>query len=209
MRSSTPEAGSRRARATGEQYVANVLGDGFLRPGAAVHLGRQMRTTDDVDGVVFSRDVRERSYAWNLRGEKKVLRRSRRGRVRTDIEIYKVFYPDTDLAQLGAGGRPDRCARLAERSRGQLAPRCWASDASCSVSTSFQPLRDGSVGNAVLAFENGSESARLRPAGVGAMSGLRTAAIERGTADDADPHRTSSTGLRGVAVGSRRPFEDQ
>ena len=73
--------------------------DGLLRPNETLRFGSTMRATEDARAVVICRGQDQREYAWNLDGKRRRLRRRwvRRNKPRSDGEIFRAFYRDTDF----------------------------------------------------------------------------------------------------------------
>jgi hypothetical protein len=73
---------------------------GFLQPGQQANFAFLVPGDRNAQAVVFARDQLERSYAWNLKGERRRFRRNKRKPFRTDQQIFRHFYPETDIDAL-------------------------------------------------------------------------------------------------------------
>ena len=98
-----------------DSHVMGALGTGFLPGGESVFVQTGIPTPsiehlarEKPKGVLICRDISENSYAWNLVGERKVLRRRylpwQRHRVTSTSEALHRFYPEIDFAGLARVG---------------------------------------------------------------------------------------------------------
>jgi len=88
--------------AVDDTYGFGWPAEGLLRPNETLRFGSKMRATEDARAVVFCSGQDQREYAWNLEGKRKRLRlrRIRSGNKRSDEEIFRAFYRDTDFGRL-------------------------------------------------------------------------------------------------------------
>jgi hypothetical protein len=98
--------------ASGNQFATQFLGTGFLRPGETAHIETQLlaltSSWGDALGVLICRDLEERTWVWNLAGERRELKRKKGRPFYTAADAWAEFYPQMPLSsmeQVGAAAQ--------------------------------------------------------------------------------------------------------
>jgi hypothetical protein len=80
-----------------------LAGAGLLMPGAEVRITTALPTMDTPMGVLVCRDLEENTYAWNLAGKRRTVRKGsdwEPGEWMNQHELLATFYPEIDSAGL-------------------------------------------------------------------------------------------------------------